>query len=418
MEREENKLFKYATKELSQDAFICWCINWINYKDHKLYDLGKDMLNAIIFQDTKNESLFPNYEKGEIIEKYNMLNGIIKDSIKEEKKEFEKELKKLDELYNKQNEEISKIIEKINESKKALKSKIDVDKITNVKIVRQFKQMDIVVTINKEFVIIIEDKINTTTNKQLERYSKVMQKVVANEDESDLNLLELDKKKFKSSNIIPVYMKTGRFNFDEKTISFRRITGTEILNILEKYKNKNDIIQDFYICLKDKLSKENDNKYKEIIEKGYLKIGERFEKRYAIYNCFSKYTNNLYASNKHLNQKGYFLFQNTIVGIWTPRLYNFRGWRNVLSEDGETLTEERLELIENSKMTDNDIRYVFIRKRDTFNMKYFEFAGVYSIDTKISTQNKRVWRKYNTKDNKITLNIEKLEKELDTKLKI
>ena len=69
-------------------------------------------------------------------------------------------------------------------------------------------------------------------------------------------------------------------------------------------------------------------------------------------------------------------------------------------------------------MTDNDIRYVFIRKRDTFNMKYFEFAGVYSIDTKISTQNKRVWRKYNTKDNKITLNIEKLEKELDTKLKI
>ena len=51
-------------------------------------------------------------------------------------------------------------------------------------------------------------------------------------------------------------------------------------------------------------------------------------------------------------------------------------------------------------------------------MKYFEFAGVYSIDTKISTQNKRVWRKYNTKDNKITLNIEKLEKELDAKLKI
>ena len=68
MEREENKLFKFATKELSQDAFICWCINWINYKDHKLYDLGKDMLNEIIFPDTKNESLFPNYEKGEIID--------------------------------------------------------------------------------------------------------------------------------------------------------------------------------------------------------------------------------------------------------------------------------------------------------------------------------------------------------------
>ena len=411
MEREENKLFKFATKELSQDAFICWCINWINYKDHKLYDLGKDMLNEIIFPDTKNESLFPNYEKGEIIEKYNVFNGIIKDSIKEEKKEFEKELKKLDELYNKQNEKISKIIEKINESKKALKSKIDVDKITNVKIVRQFKQMDIVVTINKEFVIIIEDKINTTTNKQLERYSKVMQKVVANEDESDLNLLELDKKKFKPSNIIPVYMKTGRFTFDEKTISFRRITGTAILNVLEKFKDVDDIIQDFYTCLNEKLSKEDGNKYKEIVKKGYLEIGEKFEKRYAIYNCFNKYTKNLYVSNRHLNQKGYFLFSNTIVGLWTPRLYNFRGWRNTLSEDGNTIFEERLNLIENSKMTGDDIRYVFIRKRDAFNMKYFEFAGLYRIDTKMSTQNKRVWKKVNTKK-EIPLDIEKIEKEL------
>lgn len=27
---EGNNMFKYATKELSQDAFICWCINWID----------------------------------------------------------------------------------------------------------------------------------------------------------------------------------------------------------------------------------------------------------------------------------------------------------------------------------------------------------------------------------------------------
>ena len=25
-----NNIFKYATKELSQDAFLCWSINWLS----------------------------------------------------------------------------------------------------------------------------------------------------------------------------------------------------------------------------------------------------------------------------------------------------------------------------------------------------------------------------------------------------
>lgn len=29
----ENNIFKYATKELSQDAFICWLVEWINHKE-------------------------------------------------------------------------------------------------------------------------------------------------------------------------------------------------------------------------------------------------------------------------------------------------------------------------------------------------------------------------------------------------
>ena len=56
---ERNNMFKYATKELSQDAFICWCINWINYKEHKLYNLGKEMLKEILFPDLNDENLYP-----------------------------------------------------------------------------------------------------------------------------------------------------------------------------------------------------------------------------------------------------------------------------------------------------------------------------------------------------------------------
>lgn len=40
----DNNIFSFATSELSQDAVICWCINWFNYKDSDLFPLSKDML--------------------------------------------------------------------------------------------------------------------------------------------------------------------------------------------------------------------------------------------------------------------------------------------------------------------------------------------------------------------------------------
>ena len=43
----ENNLFSFATSELSQDAVICWCINWFNFKDSKLFSLAKDMINLV-----------------------------------------------------------------------------------------------------------------------------------------------------------------------------------------------------------------------------------------------------------------------------------------------------------------------------------------------------------------------------------
>lgn len=38
-----NNIFKFATTELSQDAFICWCINFFNY-DCNLKKLSIDLL--------------------------------------------------------------------------------------------------------------------------------------------------------------------------------------------------------------------------------------------------------------------------------------------------------------------------------------------------------------------------------------
>ena len=42
-----NNIFDFATKELSQDAVLCWILNWVNYPNSRLYGLGYDLLTAI-----------------------------------------------------------------------------------------------------------------------------------------------------------------------------------------------------------------------------------------------------------------------------------------------------------------------------------------------------------------------------------
>lgn len=44
-----NNIFKFATNELSQEAFICWCANWINNRNENriLYKMGMDFMNLL-----------------------------------------------------------------------------------------------------------------------------------------------------------------------------------------------------------------------------------------------------------------------------------------------------------------------------------------------------------------------------------
>lgn len=42
-----NNLFDYATSELSQDAVICWCLNWLNEPASNLYPLAVDLLKKM-----------------------------------------------------------------------------------------------------------------------------------------------------------------------------------------------------------------------------------------------------------------------------------------------------------------------------------------------------------------------------------
>ena len=44
---ERNNMFKYATKELSQDAFICWLVNYINTDEEKYKVVARDFIELI-----------------------------------------------------------------------------------------------------------------------------------------------------------------------------------------------------------------------------------------------------------------------------------------------------------------------------------------------------------------------------------
>ena len=44
---ERNNMFKYATKELSQDAFICWLVNYINTDEEEYKVVAKEFIKLI-----------------------------------------------------------------------------------------------------------------------------------------------------------------------------------------------------------------------------------------------------------------------------------------------------------------------------------------------------------------------------------
>lgn len=46
-----NNIFSFATKELSQDAVICWLLNWIKYPESDLHGLAKELFQLLGVDD-------------------------------------------------------------------------------------------------------------------------------------------------------------------------------------------------------------------------------------------------------------------------------------------------------------------------------------------------------------------------------
>ena len=207
-----NNIFSFATGELSQDAFICWCLNWINEPDtvttHRYRQLGLDLL--------------------------------------------------------------AKLIDKPSNCDKLLK--VDIKSIDKVILVQQVLNIDVLAIIPQyKLAIIIEDKTSTSEHgNQISFYTDSLKSVF--NSKKPWNAYSKLEKAFKSAelniecanlsdyHIHTVYFKTGYyFDYDWQVAHSESVhnylTGPMFLDILKNYNDcKSDILKSYCEHLKQQLN--------------------------------------------------------------------------------------------------------------------------------------------------------------------
>ena len=396
---ERNNMFKYATKELSQDAFICWCINWINYKyevkgdknQEKLYEMSKKILDKIL----ENTSINSSY------------------------------------------------IDKVN-------------------IIRQFENIDIILVITtkalEEYVVIIEDKVggNLSEHQRNDLYVSKLIKALKNNKEKQY-ILSLNE--FKEENIIPVFWKTREWNEKKEDLQKELnkntgrkavcINGNDTLEILKKYTQYSEIVKDFYTCLQDYLRinnqlPEDEHCVSKIVENLEIIEGTVFSKNYLAYNCFSKLIGREYDSKRHPQIGGIVLNKlskriikenilnksnelknkdnkGNIVAVDTIRFFTFKSsYKNYLKNDNKLWIEELEQKAIDKEGLYTNLRYIFLfaRRLNAFRNEQYEFLGLYKLIRYDEKNKTRFWEKQEINKGKVPLNedeIIKVIKKLENK---
>lgn len=206
-----NNIFSFATGELSQDAFICWCLNWINEPDtiatHRYRQLGLDLL--------------------------------------------------------------AKLIDNLSEKNQL--TNVDINSIDKIILVQQLLNIDVLAIIPQyKLAIIIEDKTSTSEHdNQISFYRGSLKTVFDNkkpwnaynklEKAFKLVNLNIDHADIANYNIHTVYFKTGYyFDYDWQVVHSGSVdnylTGPMFWDILKNYEDcESDILKSYCTHLKTQL---------------------------------------------------------------------------------------------------------------------------------------------------------------------
>lgn len=299
-----NNIFSFATGELSQDAFICWCLNWINEPDtiatHRYRQLGLDLL--------------------------------------------------------------AKLIDNLSEKNQL--SNIDINSIDKIILVQQVLNIDVLAIIPQyKLAIIIEDKTSTSEHgNQIKFYRESLDGVFKNE--KPWNAYNKLKNAFKLANlnieyadianyhIHTVYFKTGYyFDYDWQVAHSGSVdnylTGPMFWDILKHFHDcESDILRGYCEHLKNQLDwyqavskidgKYNDEecyyiKWERITQHGFLQVlfdNERLDGDW-LWKDMSTYSNQ-YSTG--INQGGspwtnrHFWSRTESEAIWSTPPTSFKPW--------------------------------------------------------------------------------------------
>ena len=98
-----------------------------------------------------------------------------------------------------------------------------------------------------------------------------------------------------------------------------------------------------------------------------------------------------YQSANHL-QSGWWNIKGTDKAVWFPKLYPNKEWRNAITPDGLTITQERI--IDKKKYTTDDTkRIVFAHYKNILGQTVYKFYGMYELDFKKSTGYKQIFNR-------------------------
>lgn len=189
-----NNIFDYATSELSQDAFICWCVNWFN--------------------DDSNPKL------------------------KEMSVQIIKELADVDDVKS---VSVSKQF-----TRKVYRGGVE-EKGNEIKV-----KIDVLLVVNGEIVVIVEDKVFTSEHdNQIKRYQEGIKELII-QGKGILEINSREKYRTDVSKVRTVLWKTGfLYDYDRVAIVDLTMDSQKILKLIGPFASESVILEDYVWKIKN-----------------------------------------------------------------------------------------------------------------------------------------------------------------------
>jgi len=396
---EKNNLFKFATKETSQDSFFSWVINWFNYKeDLKYNNFSREFLINILPNGLLDK--VDDIDTIKIIRQFLNIDIFLVLNMKDKSQYFLIiENKTISELGKKQLDTIiyyTKLVYYLKHNKdKFLRFKIDtnIDKIEN-----------------KVYSVLIKTGIKYLDDNNDEENIKC-----------SLNKLNKNSNRYLYYKECKNYIDNFKNDFWNNHVKFinTALKLENLVNVLDKYKHVDTLIENYYNSLTFNLDNDSilcnrENSVEFITKNKVLEEGKtHFRTNYLCLMCFN-----------HLRKEKIKDINTRITGIKLDNIditFNEKSDRNLIMvltldfDNGNNfnnsfISDDLWQELQPDSSSDK-IRYVYLftKENDYFNNTYYTFRGLFKFIKRVNDI--KYWKKCNISENgKISIKKEDVEK--------